>query len=110
MGNGGLCMYQVQAGAGGTESMDWAAMVIRMYRMWAHNRGFQVTEVDEMAGEEAGIKVFFFSFMILFCSISFVVVFLVEKKRHLARLLLLPKPQVHLNTHDVTACNNQTGW
>jgi hypothetical protein len=103
-------MYQVQAGAGGTESMDWAAMVMRMYRMWAHNRGFQVTEVDEMAGEEAGIKVFFFSFMIFFCSISFVVVFLVEKKRPLARLLLLPKPQVHLNTHDVTACNNQTGW
>jgi peptide chain release factor 2 len=49
-------MYQVQAGAGGTESMDWAAMVMRMYRMWAHNRVFQVTEVDEMAGEEAGIK------------------------------------------------------
>lgn len=100
----------MQAGAGGTESMDWAAMVIRMYRMWAHNHGFQVTEVDEMAGEEAGIKVFFFSFMILFCSISFVMVFLVEKKRPLARPLLLPKPQVHLNTYDVTACNNQTGW
>ena len=48
---------QVQAGAGGTESMDWAAMVMRMYRMWAQSRSFQVTVVDEMPGEEAGIKV-----------------------------------------------------
>lgn len=37
--------------------MDWAAMVMRMYRMWAQSRSFQVTVVDEMPGEEAGIKV-----------------------------------------------------
>lgn len=47
---------QVQAGAGGTESMDWAAMVMRMYKMWAQNRDYEVTVVDEMPGEEAGIK------------------------------------------------------
>ncbi|KAL5996372.1 Peptide chain release factor PrfB2, chloroplastic [Asimina triloba] len=47
---------KVQAGAGGTESMDWAAMVINMYRMWAQRHGFGVTMVDEMPGEVAGIK------------------------------------------------------
>lgn len=37
--------------------MDWAAMVMRMYRMWAQTRDYEVTVVDEMPGEEAGIKV-----------------------------------------------------
>ncbi|XP_077240802.1 peptide chain release factor 2 [Tasmannia lanceolata] len=50
------CFIEVQAGAGGTESMDWAAMVMNMYKMWAQNRGFGVTVVDEMPGEMAGIK------------------------------------------------------
>eukprot|EP00249_Psilotum_nudum_P004241 c17782_g1_i1 orf=108-959(+) len=50
------CFLEVQAGAGGTESMDWAAMLIRMYKLWSSNRGFNVTVVDEMFGEEAGIK------------------------------------------------------
>lgn len=50
------CFIEVQAGAGGTESMDWAAMVMRMYRMWAQTRDYEVTVVDEMPGEEAGIK------------------------------------------------------
>lgn len=50
------CFLEIQAGAGGTESMDWAAMVMRMYKLWAINRGFEVTMVDEMPGEEAGIK------------------------------------------------------
>ncbi|KAA8545243.1 hypothetical protein F0562_020027 [Nyssa sinensis] len=50
------CFIEVQAGAGGTESMDWAAMVMQMYKMWAQRRGFGVTVVDEMAGEIAGIK------------------------------------------------------
>ncbi|KAM7474293.1 hypothetical protein LguiB_021536 [Lonicera macranthoides] len=50
------CFIEVQAGAGGTESMDWAAMVMQMYKMWAQHRGFGVTVVDEMAGEIAGIK------------------------------------------------------
>ncbi|XP_068645956.1 peptide chain release factor PrfB2, chloroplastic [Aristolochia californica] len=50
------CFIEVQAGAGGTESMDWAAMVMGMYKMWAQRRGFHTTVVDEMAGEIAGIK------------------------------------------------------
>ncbi|XP_062081854.1 peptide chain release factor PrfB2, chloroplastic [Humulus lupulus] len=50
------CYMEVQAGAGGTESMDWAAMVMQMYKMWAQRRGYKVTVVDEMPGEIAGIK------------------------------------------------------
>ncbi|KAF9618201.1 hypothetical protein IFM89_000670 [Coptis chinensis] len=50
------CFIEVQAGAGGTESMDWAAMVMQMYKMWAQRRGYGVTVVDEMAGDTAGIK------------------------------------------------------
>lgn len=42
------CFVEVQAGAGGTESMDWAAMVMNMYKMWAQRRGYGVTVVDEM--------------------------------------------------------------
>ncbi|GLT77783.1 hypothetical protein SLA2020_493410 [Shorea laevis] len=50
------CYIEVQAGAGGTESMDWAAMVMQMYKMWAQRQGYKVTVVDEMPGEIAGIK------------------------------------------------------
>ncbi|PIN12669.1 Mitochondrial polypeptide chain release factor [Handroanthus impetiginosus] len=50
------CFIEVQAGAGGTESMDWASMVMQMYKRWAENRGFGVTVVDEMPGDIAGIK------------------------------------------------------
>ncbi|KAI3770470.1 hypothetical protein L6452_01604 [Arctium lappa] len=50
------CYIEVQAGAGGTESMDWAGMVMQMYKMWAQRRGYGVTVVDEMRGEIAGIK------------------------------------------------------
>ncbi|CAA7398378.1 unnamed protein product [Spirodela intermedia] len=50
------CFMEVQAGAGGTESMDWAAMILNMYKMWADRRGFSVSIVDEMPGEIAGIK------------------------------------------------------
>ncbi|KAG5084282.1 hypothetical protein JHK84_054320 [Glycine max] len=50
------CYIEVQAGAGGTESMDWAAMVMQMYKSWAQRRGYKVTVVDEMPGEIAGIK------------------------------------------------------
>lgn len=46
----------LHAGAGGTESQDWAQMLLRMYTRWAEKRGFK-TEVDEfLAGDEAGIK------------------------------------------------------
>lgn len=37
--------------------MDWAAMVMQMYKMWAQRRGYKVTVVDEMPGDIAGIKV-----------------------------------------------------
>ncbi|XP_073123596.1 peptide chain release factor PrfB2, chloroplastic [Henckelia pumila] len=50
------CFIEVQAGAGGTESMDWASMVMQMYKKWAEGRGYGVTVVDEMPGEIAGIK------------------------------------------------------
>ncbi|KAK1434475.1 hypothetical protein QVD17_00218 [Tagetes erecta] len=50
------CYIEVQAGAGGTESMDWAGMVMQMYKMWAQRHGYGVTVVDEMRGEIAGIK------------------------------------------------------
>lgn len=43
-------------GAGGTESQDWAEMLLRMYRRWAERHGFKFTLVDYQAGEEAGLK------------------------------------------------------
>ncbi|MGD9802046.1 MAG: peptide chain release factor 2 [Hyphomicrobiaceae bacterium] len=47
---------EVHAGAGGTESQDWAEMLLRMYSRWAENRGFKVSLLDQSDGEEAGIK------------------------------------------------------
>jgi peptide chain release factor 2 len=47
---------EVHAGAGGTESQDWAAMLLRMYTRWAEHRGFKVDFIEETRGEEAGIK------------------------------------------------------
>lgn len=46
----------IQAGAGGTESQDWAEMLMRMYQRWAENHGFTVSMLDFQPGEEAGIK------------------------------------------------------
>jgi peptide chain release factor 2 len=46
----------VHAGAGGTESCDWAEMLLRMYTRWAERRGFQVEVEDLMPGEEAGLS------------------------------------------------------
>lgn len=46
----------IHAGAGGTDSQDWAEMLLRMYLRWADNRGFKADVIDVMAGEEAGIK------------------------------------------------------
>lgn len=46
----------IHAGAGGTDAQDWAAMLLRMYMRWAERRGFRVEIVDEMPGDEAGIK------------------------------------------------------
>jgi len=47
---------EVHAGAGGTESQDWAAMLLRMYTRWAEQHGFKVDYIEETQGEEAGIK------------------------------------------------------
>ena len=47
---------QINAGAGGTESQDWASMLMRMYTRWANQSKFKVSVLDEHAGEEAGIK------------------------------------------------------
>ncbi|MEA3011269.1 MAG: peptide chain release factor 2 [Sphingomonadales bacterium] len=47
---------EVNAGAGGTESQDWAEMLQRMYTRWAERRGFKVELVDHHSGEQAGIK------------------------------------------------------
>jgi peptide chain release factor 2 len=47
---------EVHAGAGGTESQDWAGMLLRMYTRWAEHRGFKVDFIEETQGEEAGIK------------------------------------------------------
>lgn len=46
----------LHAGAGGTESCDWASMLCRMYQRWAEKKGFQVTMLDYLDGEEAGLK------------------------------------------------------
>ena len=47
---------EVHAGAGGTESQDWAEMLMRMYVRWAEKRGFKVETVEYQPGEQAGIK------------------------------------------------------
>lgn len=50
------CVLQINSGAGGTESCDWASMLHRMYAMWAEKKGFKITELDYNAGDVAGIK------------------------------------------------------
>ncbi|MDT3404426.1 peptide chain release factor 2 [Mucilaginibacter terrae] len=49
-------VLQITAGAGGTESCDWAAMLMRMYIMWGEKNGYKVTEQDSQEGDVAGIK------------------------------------------------------
>ena len=46
----------INSGAGGTESNDWSAMLMRMYMRWAERNGYKVTITDELEGEDAGIK------------------------------------------------------
>ncbi|HML24991.1 MAG TPA: PCRF domain-containing protein, partial [Aggregatilinea sp.] len=46
----------IHSGAGGTDAADWASMLLRMFVRWAERRGFKVDVVDEMPGDEAGIK------------------------------------------------------
>jgi peptide chain release factor 2 len=47
---------EIHAGAGGTESQDWASMLLRLYMRWAESHGYKVEFEEESAGEEAGIK------------------------------------------------------
>ena len=54
--DGNDTFLEVNAGAGGTESCDWAAMLARMYVRWAEKKGYKVELQSESAGEEAGIK------------------------------------------------------
>ncbi len=54
--DGNDSFVQVNAGAGGTESQDWASMLMRMYVRWANRSGYEVEVLDEHPGEEAGIK------------------------------------------------------
>ena len=50
------CVIEINAGAGGTESCDWAQMLMRMYLMWAEKNGFSITELDRQDGDVAGVK------------------------------------------------------
>lgn len=52
----------INAGAGGTESQDWAQMLARMYGMWANNQGLNTRELDKQAGDVAGVKSITFEF------------------------------------------------
>ena len=50
------CIMSINAGAGGTESCDWANMLLRMYQRWVESRGWQAEMTDALPGETAGIK------------------------------------------------------
>ena len=54
--DGNDAYLQVNAGAGGTESCDWASILFRMYMRWAEKRGFKISLMDKQDGEVAGIK------------------------------------------------------
>ena len=49
-------ILELHPGAGGTESQDWASMLLRMYTRWAERRGFSVSTMDYLPGDEAGVK------------------------------------------------------
>jgi peptide chain release factor 2 len=54
--DGGDAVVTIHSGAGGTDSQDWAEMLLRMYLRWAANRGFQTEVLEASPGEEAGLK------------------------------------------------------
>lgn len=54
--DGNDAYLQVNAGAGGTESCDWASMLFRMYMRWAEKKGFKISLMDKQDGEVAGLK------------------------------------------------------
>ena len=49
-------VLQITAGAGGTESCDWASMLMRMYMMWAEKQGYKISEINFQEGDVAGVK------------------------------------------------------
>ncbi len=49
-------ILSIHSGAGGTESCDWASMLLRMYSMWAEKKGYKIEMIDMLQGEEAGLK------------------------------------------------------
>ncbi|MDQ0254556.1 peptide chain release factor 2 [Evansella vedderi] len=49
-------ILELHPGAGGTESQDWASMLLRMYTRWAEDKGFKVETLDYLPGDEAGVK------------------------------------------------------
>ena len=53
--DGNDCYVEINSGAGGTESADWASMLLRMYSRWAEQHGYKVEELEESPGEEAGL-------------------------------------------------------
>lgn len=54
--DGNNAILEIHAGAGGTEAQDWASMLLRMYTRWSESRGYEVELLDQLDGEEAGIK------------------------------------------------------
>ena len=54
--DGDDAIVALRAGAGGTESCDWTAMLYRMYKRWAERKGFALEVLDSLDGEEAGLK------------------------------------------------------
>lgn len=50
------CIVTLHAGAGGTEAQDWTQMLLRMYQMFCERQGYSITLLDELSGDEAGIK------------------------------------------------------
>jgi peptide chain release factor 2 len=49
-------VIQITAGAGGTESCDWASMLMRMYMMWGQKKGYKISELNYQEGDVAGVK------------------------------------------------------